>query len=112
MEVRSGTIEFLVGTGNRAVRKTFPFPRRVIEAHVALAGYQVQYSSDDHHVKRIAVQLSAVILDHVDGTSDVFVDATLNLRDQNADDPFFGSISFVLFVQTEQRIHPPIIGIG
>lgn len=110
MEIKSGTIEFSVGTLERFVRRTFKFPRRVIEAHVALAGYQAQYSSDDHHVKRIAVRLSSPILDHADGTSDVFVDATLGLRDRNDDDPFFGSISFVLFVETEPRILPPIVG--
>ena len=34
--------------------------------------------------------------------------AVFNLRDRNADDPYFGSISFVLFAQP-QGLVPPII---
>jgi len=109
MEMKSGTIEFSVGTLTRFVRRAFLFPRRVTEAHVALAGYQVQYSSDDHHVKRITAKVSAQLGGRVDEGFEVVVIATLNLRDQNADDPFFGSISFVLFAQAESRIGPPII---
>ena len=59
MEMRSGTMEFPVGTGERTQRMTFVFPRRVIETHVALSGYQAQYSNDDHHVKRLTVKLFA-----------------------------------------------------
>ena len=109
MEMRSGTIEFPVGTGERTQRMTFVFPRKIIETHVALAGYQAQYRDDDHHVKRITAKVSAQLGGRIDEGFEVVVIATLNLRDQNADDPFFGSISFVLFAQPEPRIGPPII---
>lgn len=108
MEMKSGTIEFPVGTGERTQRMTFLFPRKVVETHVALTGYQAQYSNDDHHVKRITVKLSAQPGAHIDEGFEAIVTATLNLRDRNADDPYFGSISFVLFAQT-QGILPPII---
>jgi hypothetical protein len=108
MEMKSGTIEFPVGTGERTQTMTFLFPRRVIEAHVALSGYQAQYRDDDHHVKRLTVKLFARPGAHVDEGFEAVVTAVFNLRDQNADDPYSGSISFVLFVQTE-GILPPII---
>ena len=87
---------------------TFLFSRRVTEANVALSGYQAQYADDDHHVKRLTVKLFARPGARVDEGFEAVVTAVFNLRDENADDPYSGSISFVLFVQTE-GILPPII---
>jgi len=108
MEMRSGTFEFPVGTGERTQRMTFLFPRPVIETHVALSGYQAQYANDDHHVKRLTVKLFAQPGAHIDEGFEAVVTAIFNLRDRNADDPYSGSISFVLFAQS-QSILPPII---
>jgi hypothetical protein len=109
MEMRSGTFEFPVGTGERTQSMAFIFPRRVIETHVALAGYRAEYANDDHHIKRLTVKLFAQPGARVDEGFEARVTAVFNLRDRNADDPYLGSISFVLFAQL-QGVVPPIIG--
>ena len=106
MEMRSGTIEFPVGRGERSLSFSFLFPKRVIETHVALSGYEAQYASGDHHIKRLKVKLSSQPGGFTDEGYEARVTAVINLRDQNADDPYSGSISFVLFAQTQSRVPP------
>ena len=110
MEMRSDTFEFPVGTGERTLSRTFLFPQRVIEPHVALTGYEAQYANDDHHIKRLTVKLFAHPGAPVEGGFEVRVTAVFNLRDANADDPYSGSISFVLFAQFRDLVSPVVFG--
>jgi hypothetical protein len=108
MELRSGTIEFPVGTGERSQTLTFLFPREVIESHVALTGYEAKYADGDHHIKRLTVKLFSKIGARIDEGFEVVVTAVFNLRDEDGNDPYSGVISFVLFAQFQSLI-PPII---
>ncbi|MEO6333668.1 MAG: hypothetical protein ABIO91_01675 [Pyrinomonadaceae bacterium] len=106
MEIRTGEIPFASGTHEHTIVLPFLINKPVRDAYVALSGYEVRYTSEDHHVKRIKVMLTTR-LGIYNGTG-VEVIATLHLRDRNDDDPFIGKINFVLFVIEESRI-PPII---
>jgi hypothetical protein len=73
-----------------------------------LKGYDAEYTDTDHHLNRLQVMLQAGIGGRIDEGWEAFVVAQFNLRDDDADDPFRGSIDFVLFVETE-GILPPVV---
>jgi hypothetical protein len=97
IEIRSGRLEPQSGTGQRTTARTFYFDREIRDCWVALTGYSLGYTSDDHHVKTISVDVSAAVEDTESG-SGVVVKATLLLRDKNGDDQFRGWADFLLFV--------------
>jgi hypothetical protein len=107
MELRSGTLNFPSGTGERSLSMTFLFPREVVETQVALTGYDAHYDDGDHHIQRLTVKLSSAPGARVDEGFEARVTATFNLRDDNGDDPFSGLVSFLLFVQTRSVVLPP-----
>ena len=100
-------MDFPSGTGERNQRMTVVFNRPVVRCHVALGGYEAEYTNSDHHIKRITVMLSCQIGARTDEGFEVNVFVRFNLRDKNADDPFRGKVSFVVFAET-QGIIPPI----
>jgi hypothetical protein len=108
MFIVSQPMEFPDGVGERNVTMPVLFNKPIAECHVALAGYEAQYTNDDHHIKRITVMLSCSIGAHVDDGFEVNVHARFNLRDENADDRFSGKINFVLFA-IPRSILPPIV---
>jgi hypothetical protein len=107
VETRTGSFVFPAGTGERLATQSFLFKRPIASTFVALAGYRAEYPGDDHHVKRLTVVLTARSAPTPDGW-EAFVDARFELRDRNGDDLFQGSIEFVLFVETEGALQPPI----
>jgi hypothetical protein len=79
-----------------------PFNGRVIEAHVVLRGYEVNFNNGDHHVLQTQVSLTCKV-DRSNAANDtVHVAGTLLLRDSsgNIDDPFQGWIDYLIIAQT------------
>jgi hypothetical protein len=108
MIITSNTIIFPSGTGARDIRMPVLFDKQIVNAHVALGGYEAEYTNSDHHIKRLTVQLSCQVGARVDDGWEVNVFARLHLRDKNNDDPFRGSVTFVLFAEPKPRIAPPV----
>jgi hypothetical protein len=98
IEIRSGRLEPEAGTGPKTMTDTFYFDREIRNCWVALTGYKLGYSSGDHHLLTIGVDLSAAVRDTEFGRG-VVVEATLLLRDKNGDDQFAGWADYLLFVE-------------
>lgn len=109
MEIKSGTFQFPVGTGERTQSMAFLFPQRVVEAHVALSGYHAEFQNEDRPIKRLKVMLTAAPGAHIDEGFEARVTVVFNMRDRNADDPYFGSVSFVLFALLKSSLPPAVI---
>ncbi|MBK7643679.1 MAG: hypothetical protein IPJ19_11645 [Planctomycetes bacterium] len=100
--IRTGRIEFQSGTGSRTYTQMVYFPGQLIQhCSVGLNGYRVAYSSGDHELRTIEVDLDCSQQKSEFGFG-VAVAATLLLRDKNGDDPFEGWVDYVLFVE----LHP------
>ena len=97
IEIRTGRLEPEAGTGPKTATRTYYFDRQIRNCWVALTGYNLEYTSDDHHVLSIGVELSADVRDTDEGRG-VVVEATLLLRDENGDDKFAGWADYLLFV--------------
>jgi hypothetical protein len=97
IEIRTGRLGPEVGTGPKTAKRTYYFDRQIRNCWVALTGYKLEYSSDDHHVLSIGVELSADIRETDEGRG-VVVEAMLLLRDENGDDQFAGWADYLLFV--------------
>ena len=108
MEILTGQFVFPPDTGARSQVLPFPFDKQVRAAHVALSGYDATYTSEDHHIKKLKVMLSTR-LGLYNGFG-VQVVADFHLRDRNDDDPFRGSIDFVLFVEFVSHVPPVVMG--
>jgi hypothetical protein len=101
METRTGRFVFVSGVGERVDRQSFVFARRVLKAYVALSGYSAEYVGDDHHLQRLTVMLNVGPVARIDEGWEVPVISQFDLRDENGDDRFSGSIDFILFAETE-----------
>jgi hypothetical protein len=110
VELRAGRLEIPVGTGPRSAAIRWVFGERPLSANVALVGYEARYTSSDHHVRRLLVQLYAQVGARVDDGWEVLVTGWMELRDQNSDDPFTGWIDYLLFV--ELAAPPPVVVVG
>jgi hypothetical protein len=97
MEIKTGVVDYsspISGSGPRAQDTAVVFPSALASAAVGITGYTVAYgNNNDHHVGLIDVQVSPTINDNV-----VIVHSQLGLRDWsgNWDDPYYGSIEFVV----------------
>ena len=113
IQLRSGRIDIPSGTGLRAADRTYLVDRLPRACWVAMAGYQVRYDNSDHHVKTLQVELTCGSGISEFGPS-IYVTARLHLRDKNNDDPFSGSVDYVLFVDTDRPrpLDPKIINAG
>jgi hypothetical protein len=103
IEIRTGRLEPAAGTGPRTDADTYYFDRQVERCWVALTGYKLGYTGDDHHVRTISVDLSAGLRDTESGPG-VVVEATLLLDDRNGDDSFAGWADYLLFVELGRRL--------
>jgi hypothetical protein len=99
METRTGRFVFVEGTGERVLKSAFVFAQPVVNAWVALQGYDAEYVGGDHHLQTLTVELAVAPPKRIDEGYEVDVVATFDLRDDNGDDNFAGSIDFVLFVE-------------
>lgn len=101
--IRTGRLEVPAGKGRRTASATHSFDRQVKGCWVALTGYWLRYTEDDHHVKTVSVELDAVLRDLEAGPG-VVVEGTLLLDDRNGDDPFAGWADYLLFVELGRRL--------
>ncbi len=108
METRAGRLEIPAGTGQRSAAIRWVFGRQPLAAHVALVGYEARYTSSDHHVRRLTVQLYASLGARVDDGWEVLVNGWMDLSDKNSDDPFTGWIDYLLFVQLPSLTPLPV----
>jgi hypothetical protein len=107
MEVRSGKFDFPPGTGERTQTMEFIFPEPVVEVHVALAGYEARYEGEDHHVRRVKIELYGEPGGHVDEGYEARVMAVFELED-DAQSTSSGSMDFVMFAQHAEPRRPPV----
>jgi hypothetical protein len=103
IDIRTGRLEPGAGTGPRTDTDTHYFDRQVERCWVALTGYKLGYTGDDHHVRTISVDLSAGLQDTESGPG-VVVEATLLLDDRNGDDSFAGWADYLLFVELRRLL--------
>jgi hypothetical protein len=106
MEVRSGRFEFPPGKGERTQTNAFIFPEPVVEVHVAMTGYEAAFVENDHHVRRLKVELYGKPGGHVDEGYEATVMAVFEL-DDDAGSTSSGSIDFVMFAEHAERRVPP-----
>ena len=71
--------------------KTGSFGGPIISYGAALAGWELGYTSDDHHLRRVTARIVNVSLDPSDPTK-VMVEASLGINDKNSDDRWSGSV--------------------
>lgn len=109
METRTGRLEIPYSTGPRSATIRWVFGQRPVAAHVALVGYEARYATSDHHVRRLTVQLYASLGGRVDDGWEVVVNGSMDLSDQNRDDPFLGWIDYLLFVELTPLRPPSIV---
>ena len=103
IEIRSGRLEPVPGTGLATDADTFYFDRQVERCWVALTGYKLAYTNGDHHVRTISVDLSAGLQETESGPG-VVVEATLLLDDNSGDERFAGWAEYLLFVELGRRL--------
>ena len=101
MEVIVDRFDYPPGTGERTQAKSFVFDRQVLGAWVTLTGYSAQYDDGDHNLQRLTVLLGASPPARVDEGWEVRVVSEFNLRDDNGDDSYSGTIRYTLFVELE-----------
>ena len=108
MEIRSDSLDFsqsLSGAGPRVASKAVLFPRTVTAAVAGLTGYLTEFgSNDDHHIGQLEVRLETEVEADV-----VTVTGRFGLRDWsgNWDDPYDGTIDFVVLAELEATTDPP-----
>jgi hypothetical protein len=103
IEIRTGRLEAKPGTGPKTVADTYHFDRQVERCWVALRGYKLRYTSGDHHVRTISIDLSAALHETESGPG-VVVEGTMLLDDKNGDDGFEGWADYLLFVELGRRV--------
>lgn len=103
IEIRSGRLQPQAGTGPRTMTHAYYFDREIRNCWVALMGYKLGYAGEDHHVRAIAVDLSAAARDTEFGRG-VVVDGTLLLNEDGGDEVFIGWADYLLFVDLGQQI--------
>ncbi|MEM6720233.1 MAG: hypothetical protein AAF611_12985 [Bacteroidota bacterium] len=75
------------------------FGRKIIRAETVLNGYRLKFTNGDHHLETLQVDTDAIIDDANRGTVTARIE--LMLADYNADDPFKGWVTVVIFVEYE-----------
>src|SRR5262249_7589121 len=59
--IHNGQLAVEAGTGTRTASWSWYFDHEIRNCWVALAGYSVAYTDDDHHVKTLSVDVSCAI---------------------------------------------------
>lgn len=98
MELRSGRLDFPSHKGPHTLALGAIFRQPVAAVHVALVGYEARYTSSDHHVRRLTVELRAAPGGRVDEGWEARIVATLCLQDDD-NNAFVGWIDYLLFVE-------------
>lgn len=106
METRSGRIDFPPQSGPHTVGMNIGFDRPVLSVEVALVGYEARYTSSDHHVRQLTVDLHAAVGGRVDDGWELRLVGTLFLKD-DSNAQYGGWIDYLLFV--ELGFVPPVV---
>lgn len=75
------------------------FGRRILRAETVLNGFRLNFTQGDRHLETLQMDTDAIIDDIERGT--VTARLQVMLADKNADDPFTGWATVVVFVEYE-----------
>jgi hypothetical protein len=94
---RSVSITIPSGSGTKRIASSVTFNSNVRSAAVALNGFNLDYSTSDHHINVVEADLDIV---QISGRT-VFIAADTRYADQNFDDSYSGSVSAVVIANVE-----------
>lgn len=98
METRAGRLDFPPHVGQQSIALRLGFDRPVLAVQIALVGYEARYTSSDHHVRQLTVDLFAEVGGRVDDGWEARLVGVLNLKDDSGA-AFTGWIDYLLFVE-------------
>lgn len=107
METRTGRLDFPPQSGPHTVGMNIGFDRPVLSVEVALVGYEARYTSSDHHVRQLTVELHAAVGGRVDDGWELRLVGTLFLKD-DSNAQFSGWIDYLLFVELG-KVTTPVV---
>jgi hypothetical protein len=93
----STTIIIPDGAGTKRVNSSVTFPSNVRSATVALNGFNLDYSSSDHHINVIEADVD---VRSISGRT-VFIAADTQYADQNFDDRYHGWVTATVIATVE-----------
>lgn len=82
-------------------KSTDAFDGPIISFGAAIAGWELGYTSDDHHLRRMQVAVSNASIDPSD-SSKVTVEVSLAINDKNSDDRWSGSVDVLVAAEVAQ----------
>ena len=92
LDFRIARISIPSGTSERTFNESVVFSRNVREANVALQGFRLDYSSSDHHIDTVKVDVN---LRSFSGNT-VRFSVTVDYADKNNDDRYNGNIDVLV----------------
>jgi len=92
VDFRIATINVPDGTGRRNLPGSVTFGNTVNRANVALNGFRLTYTDDDHHVTTVEADVDFVSL----SGNRVNFNVECDYRDKNADDQYNGYVSVLV----------------
>ncbi len=75
------------------------FGRRIVRAETVLNGFRLKFTNGDHHLETLQMDTDAIVDDRDRGT--VTARIQIMLADKNADDPFRGWATVIIFAEYE-----------
>jgi hypothetical protein len=94
---RSVSITIPSGSGTKRIASSVTFNSNVRSAAVALNGFNLDYSTSDHHINVVEADLDIV---QISGRT-VFIAADTRYADQNFDDSYSGFVTAVVTATVE-----------
>jgi hypothetical protein len=94
---RSVTITIPSGSGTKRIASSVTFNSNVRSAAVALNGFNLDYSTSDHHINVVEADLDIV---QISGRT-VFIAADTRYADVNFDDSYSGFVTAVVIANVE-----------
>jgi hypothetical protein len=94
---RSVSITIPSGSGTKRINSSVTFNSNVRSAAVALNGFNLDYSTSDHHINVVEADLDIV---QISGRT-VFIAADTRYADQNFDDSYSGFVTAVVTANVE-----------
>jgi hypothetical protein len=94
---RSVSITIPSGSGTKRIASSVTFNSNVRSAAVALNGFNLDYSTSDHHINVVEADLDIV---QISGRT-VFIAADTRYADQNFDDSYSGFVTAVVIANVE-----------
>lgn len=95
VQFRTHTISVPNGTGRRSIEGVETFATPVVRAGTAINGFKLDYSSDDHHINVVEVDVDVV---SVSGNAVTFR-TECHYADKNFDDSYSGSVQVLVIAE-------------